>query len=172
MTDFNVPGNTVKQPLRVGVVGMGGRSTSFANYFTRNPGDGRIVALCDNESQGIVPVSRLLGNGDDPKNNLYWGAMYGTKTFLAKSKAWETVTTARNLNASVLERIILRHRSTGAYLVADAYRGSDIKKAVRSFLHAAAGDNPVVLRVRGDALGAYGKADLVAYVGRFVFVAG
>jgi hypothetical protein len=39
------------------------------------------VALCDNKHQGIVPVPAILGNDDDPKNNLYWGAMYGVKTF-------------------------------------------------------------------------------------------
>src|SRR5687768_2778496 len=35
------------------------------------------VALCDNEYQGIVPVPARIGNGDDPDNNLYWGAAYG-----------------------------------------------------------------------------------------------
>jgi len=29
-----------------------------------------IVALCDNESQGIVPVPARLGNGQDPGSNL------------------------------------------------------------------------------------------------------
>ena len=29
-----------------------------------------IVALCDNESQGIVPVPARLGNGHDPGSNL------------------------------------------------------------------------------------------------------
>ena len=38
------------------------------------------VALCDNEHQGIVPVPRAIGNGKDPRNNLYWGADYGVKT--------------------------------------------------------------------------------------------
>ena len=123
------------------------------------------VALCENKSQGIVPVSEVLGNGDDPKNNLYWGAMYGTRTFLKKSEAWEVVTTAKDLNASVLERIVLKHRSTGAYLVADAYRGTRIKEAVETFLDSAAGNSPVVLKVGQVALGLYGKAELVAYVG-------
>ena len=30
-----------------------------------------IVALCDNRYQGIVPVPERIGNGDDPRNNLY-----------------------------------------------------------------------------------------------------
>ena len=39
-----------------------------------------VVALCDNEHQGIVPVPATLGNGQDPRNNLYWGALYGVRT--------------------------------------------------------------------------------------------
>jgi len=30
-----------------------------------------LVALCDNENQGIVPVPKAIGNGQDPGNNLY-----------------------------------------------------------------------------------------------------
>jgi hypothetical protein len=33
-----------------------------------------IVSLVDNLSQGIVPVPAKIGNGNDPRNNLYWGA--------------------------------------------------------------------------------------------------
>ncbi len=40
-----------------------------------------LVGLCDNIHQGIVPVSESLGNGQDPKSNLYWGAAYGIKTY-------------------------------------------------------------------------------------------
>ncbi|MDP6635310.1 MAG: hypothetical protein QGG42_10455 [Phycisphaerae bacterium] len=123
------------------------------------------VALCDNDSQGIAPVSKLLGDGDDPRNNLYWGAMYGTKTFLRRSSAWDVVLATKNISSSVLERIILKHRATGAYLVADAYRGVKIKETVEAFLDAAAGNKPVVLEVGGVRLGICGGANLVAYVG-------
>jgi len=40
-----------------------------------------LVALCDNKYQKIVPVPQAIGNGQDPKNNLYWGAAYGFKTY-------------------------------------------------------------------------------------------
>jgi hypothetical protein len=123
------------------------------------------VALCDNEHQGIVPVPKLIGNGEDPRNNLYWGASYGVKTFLKKSKAWEVVSMDTEVKEPVLERLILKHRKTGAYLVADAYRGAKIKKAVTDFLNAAAGNNGSVLKAGDAALGLSGKASLVAYVG-------
>jgi hypothetical protein len=35
------------------------------------------VALCDNKTQGIVPVGEKIGNGDDPDSNLYWGCSDG-----------------------------------------------------------------------------------------------
>ena len=43
------------------------------------------VALCDNKNQGIVPVSKTLGNGQNPTTNLYWGAAYGIRTFFDRS---------------------------------------------------------------------------------------
>jgi hypothetical protein len=123
------------------------------------------VALCDNEHQGIVPVPKQLGQGDDPAHNLYWGAMYGVKSFLSKSQDWMLVQTQRNPNEEVLERIVLRHKIAHAYLVADAYRGGQIKKAVAEFLGAAAGNNPATLTLEKASLRLHGGADLVVYVG-------
>ena len=39
-----------------------------------------VVALCDNQYQGIVKVPAGIGNGQDARTNLYWGAGYGVKT--------------------------------------------------------------------------------------------
>jgi phosphoserine aminotransferase len=39
------------------------------------------VALCDNESQGIVPVPAKIGNGNDPDQNLYWVADMASELF-------------------------------------------------------------------------------------------
>jgi len=47
MNQFDLSPNTVKAPLRIGIVGMGLRSTSFVNHFANTPTDGRIVAVCD-----------------------------------------------------------------------------------------------------------------------------
>jgi len=123
------------------------------------------VALCDNESQGIVPVPKQLGNGNDPKNNLYWGALYGTKTFLKKSKDWTLLTAIKNPGDKILERVIFQHKTKKAYLVADAYRGNQIKNAVKDFLDAAAGNNPKMLKHEKIEIKINGGADLVVYVG-------
>ncbi len=123
------------------------------------------VALCDNEHQGIVPVPQKLGNGEDPNNNLYWGALYGTKTFLKKSKNWKIVATEKKPAEQILERIIFKHAATRTYLVADAYRGRTIRNAVEDFLNAAAGNDPKTLAIGETRIRIAGGADLVVYVG-------
>jgi len=123
------------------------------------------VALCDNDSQGIVPVPKQLGNGDDPRNNLYWGALYGVKTFIRKDPRWTLVETRTNPARDILERCIFRHNRRGIYLVADAWRGAGIKKAVKAFLAASAGHHPETLKLGDNEVGIGGAAKLVVYVG-------
>jgi hypothetical protein len=130
------------------------------------------VALCDNVNQGIVPVSAALGNGDNPKTNLYWGAAFGVKTFFSKNRDWQLVSLSNASAKSpsvILDRVGFRHRRTGAFLIAEAYRGSYIRQATEDFLAAAAGLPGDKLTVSLDGrkfevhLG--GSANLVAYVG-------
>jgi hypothetical protein len=107
------------------------------------------VALCDNATQGIVPVPPAIGDGNDPRSNLYWGAMYGLKTWL-KRDGWK-VEKAAAPHAYVLERVVAR-KTIGkqeVVLTADAWRGSRIREAITSFLEQASADG----------------TDVVAYIG-------
>lgn len=127
------------------------------------------VALADNTHQGIVPVSPRLGNGDDPEHNLYWGAAYGLKTFFAHSTDWHLTVSQAHPTPAVLERCIFHHRSGNVILIADAYRGSEIRQAIVDFLKASAGqvEESAIAAVRGSAnpIIAPALADLVVYVG-------
>src|ERR1700740_1970551 len=98
------------------------------------------VALADNVHQGIVPVPARLGHGDDPEDNLYLGAGYGVKTFVARSGEWCLEASQARLTPAVLERCVFRHRTKSVVLIADAYRGSQIRQAIVDFLNAAAGE--------------------------------
>jgi hypothetical protein len=124
-----------------------------------------LVALCDNESQGIVPVPPRIGNGDDPANNLYWGARFGVKTFFKTSSDWQPLAEERNPKPAILERIILKHRTRDVYLIADAYRGREIKQCVTDFFLFSSGRDDETIRVNSAELYAGGGADLIAYVG-------
>ena len=123
------------------------------------------VALADNVNQGIVPVSASLGNGDNPKTNLYWGAAFGVRTFFSKSKDWELLSVVQNPSASILERCIFKHRRNQVLLIADAYRGKEISQTTWDFLEAAAGKPGEKLKAGDLEFHTAGSADLVAYVG-------
>ncbi len=128
-----------------------------------------LVALCDNAHQGIVPVSATLGNGDDPEKNLYWGAAFGLKTFFIKSRDWRLVSDTLDPKYAVMERLVFKHRSHDVYLVADAYRGFEIQRAIMNFLASASGGINEVLEFNVDSkkieLNIGGGADLLAFVG-------
>jgi hypothetical protein len=130
------------------------------------------VALCDNVNQGIVPVAPSLGNGDDPARNLYWGAAFGVKTFFGKNRDWlavNTETVSNKFPRYILDRRIFKHRGGQAFLVAEAYRGIQIKQATEDFLAAAAGTPGEAVNISDEGkpltLNLGGSADLVAYVG-------
>lgn len=127
------------------------------------------VALADNQHQGIVPVAPILGSGDDPQHNLYWGSAYGVKTFFGRSPDWERVACSEKPKAEILERCIFKYRAANVYLVADAYRGIGIKQAILDFLDSAAGGGAETIGVPGASgtvkVPIHGGANLVAYVG-------
>src|SRR5262245_35483323 len=87
-----------------------------------------LVALCDNDHQGLVPVTARIGNADDSAHNLYWGAGFGVKTYFAKSRNWQLVSQTPGSKPAVLERLVFKHKAKAAWIVADAYRGSEMKQ--------------------------------------------
>ncbi|TBN03370.1 hypothetical protein EYD45_09885 [Hyunsoonleella flava] len=123
------------------------------------------VALCDNANQGIVPVPEKLGNGQDPKNNLYWGAMYGMKSYFKRSKDWVLISSTKNPEPHILERILFKHATKHTYLLADAYDGKYIKQTTKDYLEATAGRNPIAITNNKKVLKFGGGADLIAYIG-------
>jgi len=128
------------------------------------------VALADNAHQGIVPVPAALGNGDDPDRNLYWGAAFGVKTFFNRSqKDWAQLgQPTKGFTKQIAERVVYRHWKTGTLLIADAYRGNEIRQAISDFLSAAADSERKATFNITDKTGpktVEAKADLVVYVG-------
>lgn len=104
-----------------------------------------VVALCDAETQGVVPPPNLeTCDGDVPGKNLYWGALYGVKTHLRRSADWKVVT-GEPAPEGVLERAVYEAtldrggKTVTARIIADAYRGSDMKKAIQQFFRYTAG---------------------------------
>lgn len=105
------------------------------------------VALCDNEFQGIVPVPKKIGNGKNPRLNLYWGAGYGVKSFFKlKTNDWKLVKQLKSENPIILDRVLFKHATQDVYLLADAYDGEKIKTCTEDFLKASNSQNPLTIK--------------------------
>lgn len=122
------------------------------------------VALCDNDSQGIVPVPKKIGNGNDPDNNLYWGCGYGVRTFFKNAAEWKLVSKRKAVSAIILERCIFKHITQDAYIIADGYKGDKIKTCNENFFQSASGNVTDTIMVKGKVLN-FNAAQLVCYVG-------
>ena len=120
------------------------------------------VALCDNDSQGIVPVkNKKICRGDDPENNLYWATSGGIAGW-AKKHGWKRVLKVENPDATIMVTAIWKKTfhpggelaSRGvtnrfdAYIVGLAYRGSKIERAMVDYLHAVNHDDTQTLKLK------------------------
>jgi hypothetical protein len=123
------------------------------------------VALADNASQGLVPVPAKIGNGDDPANNLYWGCDEGVKSWFSRSAKWKRVPGTKPSRPEVLERVVFKHKEKDAWLVADAWRGSEMKACMKTFAAAVAGQGGEVVSAGEKSLKAGGDATMLAFIG-------
>jgi len=122
------------------------------------------VALCDNKYQGIVPVPAKIGDGQDPGNNLYWGAAFGIRTYFKSSKEWKLIRTEKD-DSIKLERLVFKHSIKNIYLIADAYDGQYIKQCTRDFLNSSSGLLKDTIHVENKVIGISGNSKLVSYIG-------
>ena len=137
------------------------------------PGAGRplvahvVVALCDNVNQGIVPVPKAIGNGQDPHTNLYWGARFGVRTYFRNAPGWRSVPAPATRRRGVLDRAAFRatFASRPAFVIAEAWDGARIREAIASFLEMASGRERQSIDLDGVRLEAGGGADVIVFVG-------
>jgi len=129
------------------------------------------VALCDNDSQGIAPVPKKIGNGDDPDNNLYWGCTEGARSCFSHSSLWKRIRTEKKIpgKPEILERVVLRHKKNGAILVMDAWKGTAIQACTKEFIRSLAGEHYESLSFTDEKsdhkINIAGGADFLAYIG-------
>lgn len=91
------------------------------------------VALCDNATQGIIPVPAKIGDGNKPDANLYWGCTDGFSGCFRASKAWKLQRKEVPQDERIFERLVYLHESGNIELTAEAWRGSEIKACLTAF---------------------------------------
>jgi hypothetical protein len=137
------------------------------------------VALCDNDSQGIVPVkNRHRCRGDDPDRNLYWATAGGLAATLKRAK-WQRVSIAYFAEGDLAVKAVwrktfepggaLRVRNVRApfdvFIVGRGYRGDRIRQAMMDYLEAVNRDGEIEEEVGGLRLKAGGASHVVGYIG-------
>jgi hypothetical protein len=91
------------------------------------------VALCDNATQGIVPVPARIGDGNKPEANLYWGCSDGFAGCFRSNKSWKLVKKETPEDKRIFERLIYLNGSANVEIAAEAWRGSEIKACLTAF---------------------------------------
>lgn len=124
-----------------------------------------LVPLCDNEFQGIVPVNASLGNGQNLRTNLYWGAGYGIKTHFSRSSTWKLQQSILNQDSNILERVIYTHVSQNVVLIADAYRGDRMEACVLDYFNILAGLKSDKILLGDSSVTIGSSTDLVVFNG-------
>ncbi|MBN2341102.1 MAG: hypothetical protein JXX29_04085 [Deltaproteobacteria bacterium] len=142
------------------------------------------VALCDNDSQGIIPVNnRSICNGDDPDKNMYWkgNGIHGYLT----GHGWKRVYHATQPDGVILVESVYKKRFFAAkslrqqgvpkqytaYVVAKAYRGSRIHDAMKDYISAVHTDTGQSIELKtGITIHAGGKSHVVGYIGHDYFM--
>jgi hypothetical protein len=135
------------------------------------------VCLCDNR-QGIAPVPARIGNGEAPQDNLYWGAMYGVRTFLARAPGWKLLAERNGQGDLLKEAVFQRHdaatgwpgapagRQVETIVVARAWRGLPMESALGAFARDVLTDQPSRVALGdGRTVAAGGAGHVVGFVG-------
>lgn len=125
-----------------------------------------ITVLCDNKYQGIVPVPKGIGNGQDASNNLYWGAGYGVKTYFKKSKDWKSISFSKNKENYILDEILFKSNlHKDVYLFASAYDGRNMKEGINDLFLYSAGLKRIPIVSSNDTLYFGSDSDLIIFIG-------
>jgi len=94
-----------------------------------------IVVLADNANQGIVKVPAKLGDGTAPRTNLYWGALYGVKSYFKRQDDITILKPISKLPDGVLDQADFSLQTNGQtiFIHAEAWRGDKMRPAIRRF---------------------------------------
>ncbi|MEM6533225.1 MAG: hypothetical protein AAF654_11400 [Myxococcota bacterium] len=149
----------------------------FATFLNASPAEPLVVhvvvLLADNLHQGIVPTTPALGNGQDPKTNLYWGALYGLDTHLPRN-GWARIRIASDPQRKHIARAAFQRRIAGrpVVILGEAWDGRHGKAFLERYLLLLSGDASTesIALPDGGTVQAGSAADLVVYIGHNVLM--
>lgn len=132
------------------------------------------VALTDGEGK-----ASKYTNGDDPRTNLCWGALFGIDTHLANAAGWDRVFGDRGDGERIVRRSVFSRRVTPSaawmaegvsqefdvYVLANAWPASRMKEAMSQPVRDAFADASVLIEHNGLGLEFGSASCMVGYLG-------
>lgn len=127
------------------------------------------TVLADSERQFMLNIPRENARGDELNSNYYWGSETGLACVLDKSKDW-TLIYKDTSGKLVLERRVYSYLyDEDVFIVADAYKGVDIKEALYDYTRALSGQNIDKFSFNFESqhyeISSGGASDLTVYFG-------
>lgn len=134
------------------------------------------VGLADHE-RDRVPAR--FGDGNEPRTNYFWGALYGLENHLLNAAGWRRAYRDNGDGRMILRRTVLHRRVApqpawmargigepfDIYVLAQAWRASAAQAAVRQPLREALGNEETVLAVDGVPRSFGSGSSLIGYYG-------
>lgn len=132
------------------------------------------VGLTDGEA-----APSKFTNGNDPRTNLCWGALYGVDTHMANAAGWRRFYGDKGDGKRIIRRSVFARRVTASaewvaagvdqvfdvYVLANAWPASRLRDAMNQPIRDACADGPVMITQDGVSL-AFGSAScMVGYLG-------
>lgn len=136
------------------------------------------VCLADKGDSG---VPKLMGDGSNPRQNLYWGARYGLETFFANDGDWKRVFEDNGDHKQIIRRTIFQKQAIpttawqdrgvtapfNVYILMNAWPSSEIAHAMQQPLRDALCEGvPTKISLAGGDLFFGSGSAMVGYVGR------
>ncbi|HPF39864.1 MAG TPA: hypothetical protein P5081_01815 [Phycisphaerae bacterium] len=133
------------------------------------------VGLFDRDASGAT-----FANGDDPRTNLYWGALYGIDTHLPNAADWRRVHRDQGRDEHIIARSVFQKHVTPSehwvafgvtrpfdvYVLANAWRHDHLVEAMEQPIRDAICGAVTQIPIEGRLIEFAGASAVVGYVGQ------
>ncbi|MCB9854634.1 MAG: hypothetical protein H6818_03020 [Phycisphaerales bacterium] len=133
------------------------------------------VGLFDRDASGTA-----FADGDNPRTNLYWGALYGVDTHLPNSAGWRRAFRDDGIGNHIVARSVFQKRVTPSehwiangvtepfdvFVLANAWRHDHLVEAMEQPIRDAICGNSTRIVIDGRPIEFGGASALVGYVGQ------
>ena len=128
----------------------------------------------------VADSADAFSDGNNPRTNMYWGALFGMETHFANAAGWRRVYTDNGDGKRIIRRVVFHRRATptpdwrdrgvgrefDVYVLANAWPSSRLVEAMEQPIREAVCGDANTINVEGLTLAFGGDSALVGYVGQ------